>query len=354
MKNNADWIEIGNRKIGLGQPVFVIAEMSGNHNQSLERALEIVDAAAKAGAHAVKLQTYTADTMTLNLSKGEFFISDPKSLWKGNSLYELYHKAHTPWEWHRAILNRCQERGIIGFSTPFDETALNFLENLNVPCYKIASFENTDIPLIRKVASTRKPLMMSVGMATVEELNESVAAARDAGCRDLILLKCVSAYPAPAEDANLLTMQDLKRRYECLVGVSDHSLGVGVSIAAATLGADVIERHLTINRCEGGVDAAFSLEPKELELLVGEARKAKSAPGRISYGVVESEKQSVKFRRSIYVAQDIKKGTLFSKENVRVVRPGAGLEPKYYDTVLGKRAACDIVCGTPLKQEHIA
>jgi len=349
-----DEIAIGNKVIGRNKDVFFVAEMSGNHNQSLEKALEIVDAAARAGASALKIQTYTSDTMTLDVEEGEFFIHDETSLWKGQSLHELYKKAYTPWEWHKPILERCRQRGVIGFSTPFDETAVDYLESLDVPLYKISSFENVDIPLIQKVASTKKPLMISTGMATIEELDEAVAAARGAGCHDLVLLKCVSAYPSPAEDANLLTMQDLKRRYGCLVGLSDHSLGVGVSIAAATLGADVIERHLTIRRCDGGVDAAFSLEPEELKLLVEEAQKAKQALGRVSYGLVESEKQSVKFRRSIYVAQDIKKNALLTKENIRVIRPGLGLAPKYFSAILKKKAACDLKKGTPLHWDDVA
>jgi len=347
-------IVIENKVIGGNKDVFFVAEMSGNHNQSLDRALAIVDAAARAGASALKIQTYTSDTMTLDMDEREFFIHDEASLWKGQSLHQLYGKAYTPWEWHQPIFDRCRQHGLIGFSTPFDETSLDFLESLSVPLYKIASFENVDIPLIRKVASTKKPLIISTGMATVDEMDEAVAAARDAGCRELILLKCVSAYPAPAEDANLLTMRDLKSRYGCLVGLSDHSLGMGVSIAAATLGAEVIERHLTMSRRDGGVDAAFSLEPEEMMLLVGEARKAKRATGRVSYGPVESEKQSTKFRRSIYVARDMKKDTNFTKENVRVIRPGLGLAPKHYDEILKKKAACDLKKGTPLIWDHVA
>jgi len=342
-------IIIADRYIGPRYPPFLIAEMSGNHNQSLDRALEIVDAAAASGAHALKLQTYTADTMTLNISDGEFFIEDPKSLWKGRSLYDLYQEAHTPWEWHKPIFDRCRERGMICFSTPFDDTAVDFLEELDTPCYKIASFENTDLPLIRKVAATGKPIIMSTGMASIAELDESVRAAREAGCRDLILLKCTSTYPATPENTNILTIPHLRELFDCEVGLSDHTMGGGVSIAAVALGAAVIEKHFTLCRADGGVDSTFSLEPGEMRSLVIETERAWQAMGEVSYGPTESEKKSLVFRRSLYVVQDVKAGDVLTSQNVRAIRPGYGLPPKYYEVILGKRAIRDAKKGTPVK-----
>jgi pseudaminic acid synthase len=341
-------MKIGGRVIGQNAAPFVIAEMSGNHNQSLERALEIVDAAAASGAHALKLQTYTADTMTLDLDEGEFFISDPGSLWKGTSLYKLYQEAHTPWEWHKPIFERCRERGMICFSTPFDDTAVDFLEDLEVPCYKIASFENTDIPLIRKVAATGKPMIISTGMATVAELDETVRAAREAGCRDLVLLKCTSTYPATPENTNILTIPHLRGLFDCEVGLSDHCMGVGVSVAAVALGATVIEKHFTLCRADGGVDASFSLEPGEMSSLVLETGRAWQALGRVSYGPTEKEKVSLVFRRSLYVVKDMQAGEEFTNENMRAIRPGYGLAPKYLSTFLGMKASANIKKGTPV------
>jgi len=341
-------IKIDNREIGVNVPPFVIAEMSGNHNQSLDRALEIVDAAAKAGAHALKIQTYTADTMTLDLDEGEFFISDPNSLWKGKSLYKLYEEAYTPWEWHKSIFDRCRELGIIGFSTPFDDTAVDFLETLDVPCYKIASFENTDIPLIRKVAATGKPMIISTGMATVAELDETVRSAREAGCKDLILLKCTSTYPATAENTNIQTIPHMRELFGCEVGLSDHTMGVGVSIASVALGATVIEKHLTLNRADGGVDSSFSVEPIEMSQLVIETERAWQAIGQVYYGPTVVEKKSTQFRRSLYVVQNLKAGDVLTQENLRAIRPGLGLPPKYYDQVLGKAVKQDVRRGTAL------
>jgi N-acetylneuraminate synthase len=346
-------IKIADRHIGLGCSPFIIAEMSGNHNQSLDRALEIVDAAAVSGVHALKLQTYTADTMTLDIHEGEFFIEDPKSLWKGRSLYDLYQEAHTPWEWHKPIFDRCRERGIICLSTPFDDTAVDFLEELGAPCYKIASFENTDLPLIRKVAATGKPLIISTGMATVAELDETVQAARDAGCNDLILLKCTSSYPSTPENTNILTIPHLRELFGCEVGLSDHSMGVGVSVAAVALGATVIEKHFTLCRADGGVDSAFSLEPDELKSLVVETERAWQSLGAVTYGPSEKEKSSLKFRRSLYVAKDLSVGDLFTPENLRIVRPGSGLPPKYYELLLGRRVTRDAKKGTPVSWELI-
>ena len=344
-------IRIAERLIGRDQAPFVIAEMSGNHNQSLERALEIVEAAAKAGVHALKIQSYTPDTMTINLNEREFHIRDSKSLWAGTSLYELYGKAHTPWEWHKPIFDRARQLGIIAFSTPFDDTAVDFLESLAVPCYKIASFENTDLPLIRRVAATGKPLIISTGMATVAELDETVRAARDAGGKDLILLKCTSTYPATAANTNIITIPHLRELFGCDVGLSDHTMGVGVSVAGVALGATVIEKHFTLNRADGGVDSAFSMEPAEMAQLVVETERAWQALGQVRYGPTEAEMGSVQFRRSLYVIKDIKSGDVLSRENVRAIRPGLGLPTKYLEQVLGKTVKHDVKRGTALGWE---
>lgn len=342
-------IRIAERLVGRDQVPFIIAEMSGNHNQSLERALEIVEAAAKAGAHALKIQTYTPKTMTIDLDEREFYISDTKSLWAGTSLYELYGKAYTPWEWHKPIFDRARELGMIPFSTPFDDTAVDFLESLDVPCYKIASFENTDLPLIRRVAATGKPLIISTGMATVAELDESVRAVREAGCQALILLKCTSTYPATAANTNIMTIPHLRDLFGCEVGLSDHTMGVGASVAAVAHGATVIEKHFTLSRADGGVDSAFSLEPEELRMLVVETERAWQSLGQVTYGPGEAEKKSLMFRRSIYIAADLKAGTVLTAENLRCVRPGRGLPPKYYEMLLGRRVNQDVKKGTPME-----
>jgi len=336
------------RTIGLGQQPFVIAEMSGNHNQSLARALEIVEVAAKSGAHALKIQTYTPDTMTIDLDEREFHISDPSSLWKGISLYKLYGEAYTPWEWHKPIFDRARELGIIAFSTPFDDTAVDFLESLDVPCYKIASFENTDLPLIRRVAATGKPLIISTGMATVAELDDTVRTARDAGCKDLILLKCTSTYPATAENTNILTIPHMRELFACEVGLSDHTMGVGVSVGSIALGATVIEKHFTLDRTDGGVDSTFSMEPDEMTQLVVETERAWQALGQVSYGRTEAEEKSIQFRRSLYVVQDIQEGDILTKDNVRAIRPGLGLPTKYLKHVLGRKVRGSVKRGTAL------
>ncbi len=341
-------IEIAGIKIGTGHPPFIIAEMSGNHNQSLERALEIVDAASKTGAHALKIQTYTPDTMTLDLDEREFHISDSKSLWAGTSLYKLYSEAHTPWEWHKPIFERARQLGIIPFSTPFDDTAVDLLESLDVPCYKIASFENTDLPLIRRVAATGKPLIISTGMASVAELDETVRAAREAGCKDLILLKCTSTYPASAGNTNILTIPHMRELFGCEVGLSDHTMGVGVSVASVALGATVIEKHFTLDRADGGVDSTFSMEPAEMASLVIETERAWQALGRVNYGAIEAEMKSLVFRRSLYLVQDLKAGDVINKENVRAIRPGLGLPTKYLEKVLGMKVKQDTKRGTAL------
>ena len=341
-------MHIAGKEIGQHCPPFVIAEMSGNHNQSLERALEIVEAAAKTGAHALKIQTYTPDTMTIDLDEREFHISDPNSLWTGTSLYKLYGEAYTPWEWHKPIFDRARELEIIAFSTPFDDTAVDFLESLDVPCYKIASFENTDLPLIRRVAATGKPLIISTGMASIAELDDTVRAAREAGCKDLILLKCTSTYPATAENTNILTIPHLRELFGCEVGLSDHTMGVGVSVASVALGAVVIEKHFTLNRADGGVDSSFSMEPTEMAQLVVETERAWQALGQVSYGATEKEKKSIVFRRSLYVVKDLKAGEMLTRENVRAIRPGLGLPTKYLEQVLGKTVKRDVQRGTAL------
>lgn len=348
-----DSIKIGNRLIGKNHPPFVIAEMSGNHNQSLERALEIVEAAARTGAHALKIQTYTPDTMTLDLNEREFHISDPKSLWAGTSLYKLYGEAYTPWEWHAPIFKRARELGMIPFSTPFDDTAVDFLETLDMDCYKIASFENTDLPLIRRVAATGKPVIISTGMATVAELDETVRAAREAGCRDLILLKCTSTYPATAANTNILTIPHLRELFGCEVGLSDHTMGVGVSVASVALGASVVEKHFTLSRADGGVDSTFSMEPAEMAQLVVETERAWQALGHVAYGPTAAEMKSLQFRRSLYISQDIKAGEMLTLENLRAIRPGLGLPTKFMDVFLGKCVTSDVPRGTALSWDLI-
>ena len=339
-------IDLADKKIGIDHKPFIIAEMSGNHNQSLARALEIVEAAAETGAHALKLQTYTADTLTLDISEGEFFIEDNNSLWKGKSLYELYQEAYTPWEWHEPIMQRANELGMICFSTPFDDTAVDFLEELNVPAYKIASFENTHLPLIRKVAGTGKPMIISTGMASIAELDETVQTIRDAGCEQFVLLKCTSTYPATPENTNVLTIPHMRELYGCEVGLSDHTMGVGAAVAAVAHGATVIEKHFTLRRADGGVDSAFSLEPKEMKSLVIETERAWQSLGKVTYDPSEIEKESLIFRRSLYVAEDIKKGDKFNERNLRIIRPGLGLPPKYYHTFLGLRVNRNVKKGT--------
>jgi len=341
-------ITIGDRKIGRDVKPFIIAEMSGNHNQSLERALKIVDLAAEAGVDAVKLQTYTPDTMTLDIHTGEFFIRSDTNLWKGQSLYNLYKEAYTPWEWHQAIFERCRQHGILAFSSPFDETAVDFLESLGAPAYKIASFENIDLPLIRKAASTGKPIILSTGMATAAELDEAVRAIRGQGNDQIVLLKCTSTYPAAPEYSNLATIPHMRELFQTEVGLSDHTLGIGTAIAAVALGATVIEKHVTVSRAEGGVDAAFSLEPDELRQLVVETERAWLSLGRVHYGPTEAEKPSLDHRRSLYIGADLKAGDTLTREHVRVIRPGHGLPPKYLDLVLGKRVKRDVAKGTPL------
>lgn len=348
-----DRIRVAGRLIGRDQVPFIIAEMSGNHNQSLERALEIVEAAARSGAHALKIQTYTPDTMTIDLDENEFHISDPNSLWAGSSLYKLYSAAYTPWEWHKPIFDRARILSMIPFSTPFDGSAVDFLESLDVPCYKIASFENTDLPLIRRVAATGKPLIISTGMATVAELDETVCAAREAGCKELILLKCTSTYPATAVNTNILTIPHMRELFGCEVGLSDHTMGIGVSVASVALGATVIEKHFTLARADGGVDSTFSMEPSELAQLVVETERAWQALGKVNYGATAAEEKSRVFRRSIYASADIEEGQPLTRDNTRVIRPGYGLSPKYLEQIIGRPAKQAIKRGTPISWDLI-
>ena len=342
-------MKIGNYNIGQSYKPFIIAEMSGNHNQSIERALKIIEIAAKSGADAIKLQTYTADTLTINHRGGLFDIEDSTSLWAGRNLYELYQEAYTPWEWHKAMYQCAADNGVLCFSTPFDDTAVDFLENLETPAHKIASFENNHHPLLKKVAKTGKPVIMSTGASTIANLDESVRVLRENGCKDLILLKCTSNYPATPENSNIRTIPHLKELFDCEIGLSDHTMGIGVPIAAVAMGATVIEKHFCLSRAEGGIDSAFSLEPDELKMLVIETKRAWQSLGNVQYGVQESEKKSLLFKRSIYVIKDIQVGEKFTEENIKVIRPGDGLAPKYYEHLLNTIASKSLKKGTPLK-----
>lgn len=345
---------VGRFTIGQDSRPFIIAEMSGNHNQSLERAMQIVEAAAKAGAQALKLQTYTADTMTLNTKAEGFVINDPKSLWNGRNLYDLYQEAHTPWEWQKAIYERARSLGMIPFSTPFDETAVDFLETLGSEIYKIASFENTDLRLIKKVASTGKPMIISTGMASISELDEAVTTARDAGCKNLVLLKCTSTYPATPDNSNVLTIPHMRELFGCQVGLSDHTMGVGAAVAAVAHGATVVEKHFTLRRADGGPDSSFSLEPDELKSLVVESERAWQSLGKVTYGCSAAEKNSLQFRRSLYISKDLKAGEKLTSQHVRAVRPGFGLPTKFYEQVLERKAARDLKVGTPISWDILS
>jgi len=341
-------VPFGRRRIGLDAEPLVIAEMSGNHNRSLDRALEIVEAAAAAGAHAIKLQTYTPDTMTLDVRAGDFVIDDANSLWNGRSLYDLYAEAQTPWEWHEPIFRRARDLGIECLSSPFDASAVEFLERFDPPAYKIASFEITDLRLIEAAARTGRTVILSTGMATAAEIDDARRTALEAGAAGVVLLKCTSTYPASPRNSNIATIPNMRGAFGCEVGISDHTAGIGVSVAAVALGASVIEKHFTLRRADGGVDAAFSLEPAELRSLVDESKRAWEAIGAVGYGPLPAEKRSLQFRRSVYVARDMRAGETFDRDNLRVVRPGHGLEPRFYDLVLGRRIAADTRKGTPL------
>src|SRR6478735_9343275 len=342
-------INIAGIEVGPIHKPFIIAEMSGNHNKSLERAMQIVKAAADAGAHAIKLQTYTPDSLTIDHKGGLFDITDPNSLWYGRNLYELYNEARTPYEWHEPLFKYAKELGIICFSTPFDEEAVDMLEDLNAPVHKIASFENNHFPLLKKIAATGKPVIMSTGISNLGDIAESVEHLRNNGSKELILLKCTSTYPASPETTNLRTIPYMRGLFNCEVGLSDHTMGVGVAVAAIALGATVIEKHFCLSRAEGGIDSAFSLEPHEMKALVNETLSAWQALGNIQYGIQEAEKTSLNFKRSIYVVKDIETGEEFTTENIKVIRPGDGLSPRYFERVLGQKALIPYKRGTPLK-----
>lgn len=342
-------IKIGSRLIGDSHKPFIIAEMSGNHNQDINRALELVKAAADAGAHALKLQTYTADTMTLNVKGGLFDITDKNSLWYGKNLYELYQIAYTPWEWHKEIFEYANSLGMLAFSSPFDETAVDFLMDLDVPAFKIASFESNHFPLLKKIAKTGKPILISSGTSTLNELYEAIKFLKENGAKEIVIFKCTSTYPATPENTNLNTIPVFQSIFkDCVIGLSDHTMGIGASVAAVALGARVIEKHFTLRRADGGVDSAFSLEPEELKALVEETETAFLAMGNVQLDTQKAEKKSRQFKRSIYISKDIKAGEKLTAENIRVVRPGDGLEPKYYEEILGKVANKELKFGTPL------
>lgn len=347
-------MRIGRSPIGSGSPPVIVAEMSANHNGSLDRALALVDAVADAGAHALKLQTYTADTMTIDVDRPEFRIETEGSPWQGRTLYDLYQEGSTPWEWHAAIAERCRDHGLDWFSSPFDETAVEFLEQLDPAAYKIASFEIVDLPLIRTVARTGKPVVISTGMATLDEIDEAVRVAREVGCRDLMLLKCTSTYPASAENSNLATIPHLAEAFSCPIGLSDHTLGVAVPLAAIGFGALLIEKHVTLSRADGGVDAAFSLEPLELRELVEGSERAWQAVGGIRYGPLPAEQASLQFRRSLFITENLRAGDALTHENLRAIRPGYGLPPRYLDDLVGRRVARDVPRGTPLDWDLLA
>lgn len=342
-------ISIAGRKIGADEPPYVIAELSANHNGNFETALKIIEEAKKAGADAIKLQTYTADTITLDCKSKDFQISG--GLWDGRTLYELYQQAHMPWEWHAPLFEFARKLGITIFSSPFDNTAVDLLEGLNAPAYKIASFEAIDLPLIKYVASTGKPMIISTGMADAEEIAEAIEAAREGGCKELAILHCVSGYPAPAHDYNLRTIPDMIQRHGLVTGLSDHTLDNTTAITSVALGASIIEKHFTLDRSAGGPDDSFSLEPAELVALCRDSKTARAALGKVDYGRKSSEQGNVQFRRSLYVVENIAKGEILSLRNVRSVRPGYGLAPKYLEQVLGKVALVDIEKNTPLSLE---
>jgi N-acetylneuraminate synthase len=344
-------ITIGNAEIGVGRPTFIVAEMSGNHNQSFEHALNLVSAAKDAGADAIKIQTYTPDTITLDCDDPPFWIEG--TAWAGKRLYDLYGEAHTPWDWQPRLKDAAEDLGLTFFSTPFDPSAVDFLEGIDSPAYKIASFELVDIPLIRRVAATGKPLIMSTGMASLEEIGEAVSVARESGAEEIALLKCVSAYPAPESEMNLLTIPDLMRRFDVQTGLSDHTLGSEIAVAAVAVGAAIIEKHLTLSRADGGPDSGFSLEPREFGAMVETIRLIEKALGAVSYGPTASESASLAHRRSLFIVKDVARGEVLTESNVRSIRPGCGLPPRELDRVIGKRVTRDLARGTPLSWEDI-
>lgn len=342
----------GPRTIGPGHPAFIIAEMSGNHNQSYEKAIKIIDAAVKAGVDAIKLQTYTPDTITIDCDKEPFQVK-VNDAWKGQTLYSLYKTAYTPWDWQPKLKQYAESKGVLVFSSPFDETAVDFLESMNVALYKVASFEINHIPLLKKIGRTGKPVIMSRGMASSEDIALAIKTLKEAGCPQVAVLHCVSSYPATYDQMHLKTIPDIAERFDVVAGLSDHTLGITVPIAAVALGASVIEKHFTLARAEGGPDAGFSLEPAELEQLVRSVRDAEAALGKPTYQTDPKEAENKIFRRSIFVVKDTKKGEQFTEQNIRVIRPGHGMQPRYYEDVLGKTASKDLERGTPLKPDHI-
>lgn len=350
--SNIPSISIAGRRIAVDAPPYVIAELSANHNGRLETALKIIEEAKKAGADAIKLQTYTADTITLDCDSEEFQIRG--GLWDGKTLYQLYQEAHMPWEWHKPLFEHARKHEITIFSSPFDNTAVDLLENLNAPAYKIASFEAVDLPLIKYVASTGKPMIISTGMADAEEIQEAIEAAREGGCKELAILHCVSGYPAPAEDYNLRTIPDMMQRFGLVTGLSDHTLDNTTAIASVVLGASIIEKHFTLDRNGGGPDDSFSLEPAELMALCRDSKTAWAALGKVDYGRKSSEQGNVKFRRSLYFVKDLKAGDVITEDAVRSVRPGFGLPPKNLEKIIGKKAACNIAANTATSQKKIS
>jgi pseudaminic acid synthase len=348
-------LKLGDLNVGTGYRPVIVAELSGNHNKSINRALQLIREAKKAGVDAVKFQTYTSDTMTLNYDGDAFKIRDKNNLWNGEHLYNLYERASTPWEWHEELFDECTKLNITPFSSPFDSTAVDLLEKLNCSVYKVSSFEVTDIPLIEYIGSTKKPIIMSTGMASKEEIAEAMDAGYSSGAPSILLLKCTSTYPADASNANLKTISDMKKTFQCEVGLSDHTLGISVSLAAIAKGACLIEKHLTINRKDGGVDSEFSLEPQEFENLTREAKIVFRSIGKVKYGPAdEKEAVSKKYRRSIYASRKIIKGEIFSYENIKIVRPGLGLPPKEFKNIIGEKAQFDIEFGTPISYKMIS
>lgn len=352
MKNLIIKVKNKVKEIGLGQPVFIIAEMSANHGHDIKKAYKIIDEAAKAGVDAIKLQTYTPDTITIDSDK-EYFQIKVNEAWKGQTLYSLYGKAYTPWEWQPKLKKYAESKGLVCFSTPFDNTAVDFLEKINMPLYKVASFEVVDIPLLKRIGQTKKPVIISRGMSSLPELKLALKTLKENGCPSVAILHCISSYPAEYKEMNLNTIPDLLKKFKTVIGISDHSPGVTVPIGSVALGASIIEKHITLSRKDGGPDAAFSLEPHEFKELVNAVRKTESALGNPSYGAGIKESENIVFRKSLFVVEDIKKGQKLTPQNIRSIRPGHGLQPKYYDQVIGKLAKIDLEKGTPLKLEHI-
>ena len=347
-------MKIGNYNISRNSRPIIIAEMSGNHNKSLERALKIVERVAKSGAHILKLQTYTADTLTIQSNKDDFVIKDKNSLWSGRTLYDLYNDAHTPWDWHPKIMKRANELGLLCFSTPFDETAVDFLEDLNVPAYKISSFENVHLPLIRKVAKTGKPIIISTGLASEKEIEEAVATLKENNCENFALLKCTSSYPADPKDSNILTIPDLRKKFNCEVGLSDHTTGIGCALAAISNGATIIEKHITLDKKDGGVDSSFSIQPEELKLLVSESENAWKSLGKIFYGPTKTEENILDYRSSIYFVEDLNENEIITSKNIKIIRPGRGLKPKFFNELIGRKVKQKITKGTPVSWEFLS